>query len=53
MMATLTRVACVVVFVMDLPLKSAVKVLVLMAWPNLDLMARELKKKIKKNKKYK
>jgi hypothetical protein len=43
-MATLTRVACVVVLVIDFPLKSALKVLVLMAWPNLERMAQELEK---------
>ncbi len=43
MMATLTQVACVVVFVIDFPLKSALNVLVLIAWPNLARIARELK----------
>jgi hypothetical protein len=46
-MATLTRVAWVVVLVIDFPLKSALRVLVLIAWPNLERMARELKKKEK------
>jgi hypothetical protein len=41
-MASRTRVACVVVFVIDIPLKKVLRVLVLMAAPNLDLMAREL-----------
>jgi hypothetical protein len=41
-MATLTRVACVVVFVMDVPLNSGPSDLVLIAIPNLDLMALEL-----------
>jgi hypothetical protein len=46
MIATLTRVACVVVLVTDLPLKSLLNVLVLMATPNLDLIALELEKKL-------
>jgi hypothetical protein len=45
MIATRTRVACVVVFVMDMPLKSLPRVLVLMAFPNLDRIALELKEK--------
>jgi hypothetical protein len=45
-MATRTRVACVVVLVIDIPLKSLLRVLVLMAFPNLDRIALELKLKI-------
>ncbi len=45
MIATRTRVACVVVFVMDMPLKLLLSVLVLMAFPNLDRIALELKEK--------
>jgi hypothetical protein len=45
MIATRTLVPCVVIFVNDMPLKKAGKVLVLMAWPNLERMARELKRK--------
>jgi hypothetical protein len=51
-MVTRTRVACVVVFVMDLPLNSGPRVLVLMAWPNLERMARELGDKLNKNLNY-
>jgi hypothetical protein len=40
--AILTRVACVVVLVMDRPLKSELRVFVLMAVLNLDRMALEL-----------
>jgi hypothetical protein len=43
-MDTLTLVACVVVLVNDIPLKSGPKDLVLMPAPNLDLMAQELVK---------
>jgi hypothetical protein len=44
MMATRTRVAWVVVFVKDFPLKSLGKVLVFMAVPKRERIARELKK---------
>ncbi len=43
-MDTLTLVACVVVLVNDIPLKSGPNDLVLIPAPNLDLMARELVK---------
>ncbi len=43
MIDTLTRVACVVVFVMEMPLKSGPSDFVLMAVPNRDRTAFELK----------
>ncbi len=42
MIATRTRVACVVVLVIDLPLKSLLSAFVLIATPNLDRIALEL-----------
>jgi hypothetical protein len=42
-MATLTRVPCVVVLVIEMPLKSGPSDFVLMAVPNLDRIAFELK----------
>jgi len=47
-MATRTQVACVDVLVMDFPLKSALKLFILIAWPKRDLIARELQFKVKK-----
>jgi hypothetical protein len=44
MMATRTRVACVLVLVIETPLKSSVKVFVLMAVPKRVRMALELKR---------
>jgi hypothetical protein len=44
MMATLTLVACVLVLVIEMPLKSSVRVFVLMAVPNRERMAPELNK---------
>jgi|APCry1669191812_1035378.scaffolds.fasta_scaffold426100_1 hypothetical protein len=41
--ATLTRVARVVTLVIEMPLKSAIKVLVFIAVPNLDRIAPDLK----------
>ncbi len=46
MIATRTRVAWVLVLVTDTPLKSSVRVLVLIAAPNLERMAFELKRKL-------
>ncbi len=45
MIDTRTLVACVLVFVMETPLNSSVRVLVLMAAPKRERMARELRKK--------
>jgi len=42
MMATLTLVACVLVLVIEMPLKSSVRVFVLMAVPNRERIAPEL-----------
>ena len=43
MIATLTQVACVVVLVIETRWNSGPRDLVLIAWPNLDRMARDLK----------